>query len=138
MNIALKILCLLFLTQVLFAADFMVIANSRSNLNEISNSDLKKVYLGQLTSINGAKISPSILPTAFRSTQNFINQNIGMSRTEFEIYWMERELSGQATPPKRHTSTDDMIEFIKSNESYIGIMPHKEEVPAGIKSLVLF
>ena len=122
-------------SQFALAADYMVIVNESAGINEINKNDLKQVYLGQKSNVAGVNLTPSILPTAFKATQSFISEGMGMSRAEFEKYWMEKEMSGQATPPKRQTTPNDMINFIKSNPSFIGVIPSSDKAPDGVKAL---
>ncbi len=122
-------------SQFALAADYMVIVSESAGINEINKNDLKQVYLGQKSNVSGVSLTPSILPTAFKATQSFITESMGMSRAEFEKYWMEKEMSGQATPPKRQTTPSDMINFIKSNPSFIGVIPSTDTAPAGVKAL---
>lgn len=122
-------------SQFALASEYIVIVSESTGINEINKNDLKQVYLGQKSNVGGVNLTPSILPTAFKATQSFISEGMGMSRAEFEKYWMEKEMSGQATPPKRQTTPNDMINFIKSNPSYIGVIPGADKAPAGVKAL---
>ena len=134
MKLLLIILTVVF-SQFAMASEYMVIVNQSAGINEINKNDLKQVYLGQKSNVSGTNLTPSILPTAFKATQSFISEGMGMSRAEFEKYWMEKEMSGQATPPKRQTTPNDMVEFIKANPSFIGVIPSSDSVPAGVKAL---
>jgi hypothetical protein len=111
---------LLFAVMVLFTsgqvmAEIVVIVNPKSEVTELSASDIKALYLGkskQLKAFDQAKGSD------IRKT--FMNEVVGKTESQFKAYWSKRIFSGKGSPPKMLSSDAAIKSQVAGSDEAIG------------------
>ena len=120
----------LFSVSEAFSFDFAVIANPGTP--QLSEEDIKAVYLGMLKEAGGVIIKPYLCKEEEAKKSFF--QFLGLKETEFKTIWFSKALAGEGTPP-RELPTDKLIERIKTQKGAIGVIP-KDKIPDGVTVLL--
>lgn len=107
-------------------ADFVVIANAGNTAASISQSELKSVFSANMANFGGSKVQVVMLPATDPTSAAFFS-SIGFSAAEFDRVWLEKALSGQATPPSKKSSAAEVISAVGAAAGGIGIIPKSEE-----------
>ena len=116
-------------------AQAIVIANPGVKASDVSKGDLKDVFTGGATSLNGSQVTPVLLKSG-GTHDEFLAAYIGKNDTAFRAGWRSRVFSGQATMPKSLDSEAAVVEFVAHNAGAIGYIskatPHE-----GVKVLAV-
>lgn len=131
MKKALLTMMTLFLASTrLYASDYFIVLNNGKNIihKTLKKEELKSLYLGYELYINGEKIHLTHLEANNSATEIFLKDIVGMSYREFSAYWRRKLFSGKGMPPKTFKEESEMINFIKKNESSIGVLPKKPDL----------
>jgi hypothetical protein len=92
-------------------AQVAVIVNRANPIQNLSLSDLQRLYLGQsVTFSNGARV---VLVTYPNAESRFYSTALGMTGDRFQRHWMELVFQGQdVTPPKAIANGDEVNRFV--------------------------
>jgi ABC-type phosphate transport system substrate-binding protein len=116
-------------------AQAIVIANPGVKASDVSKGDLKDVFTGGATSLNGSQVTPVLLKSG-GTHDEFLAAYIGKNDTAFRAGWRSLVFSGQATMPKSLDSEAAVVEFVAHNAGAIGYIskatPHE-----GVKVLAV-
>jgi len=93
------------------SAQVAVIVNRSNPIQNLSLSDLQRLYLGQsATFSNGARV---VLVTNPAAQGRFFNTALGMTDDRFQRHWMELVFQGQdVTPPKPIANGEELNRFV--------------------------
>ena len=113
---------LLLIFSVNATAQNAVIVNS-SNTAEISNSDIKKLFLGKRNSFtSGSSATLATIETGNDVREKFNSGVLNKSEAQYTGYWAKLTFTGRATPPKEFASSQAVKEFVASNPDAIGVV----------------
>jgi hypothetical protein len=104
------------------SANFAVVANSSFPGESVSKSELTNIFSGSVTSFQGKKLAIHILPSTDPAAKALFD-SIGLNSSQFEQGWIEKALSGQANPPKKVQTVDEMLSAIGAKDGAIGFIP---------------
>ncbi|HUL49292.1 MAG TPA: hypothetical protein VLT79_04665 [Gemmatimonadales bacterium] len=92
-------------------AQIAVVVNRANPIQNLSLSDLRRLYLGQsVTFANGTRVALVTYPPA---QARFYNTVLGLSEDRFQRHWMELVFQGQdATPPKAIAVGAELNRFV--------------------------
>ena len=119
------------------AEEIVLITNKNTQLKNVSLDNIKKIYMGRPSDIEGDPVHPVMLSMSHSDTKVFIQDYLKMTLFEFDQYWLEKELSGQENTPKNFYSSDKLIEFIKHNKGYIAYIGKNSVKKNGLKVIPL-
>lgn len=110
-----------------FAApsDLVLITGVKNSTDSIRPEDVKRLYKGRLTSIQGQTLRPVNAPTGSMERAVFFNRVLNMSEPDYVGYWYVRKSSGQGEPPVVLSSAAELIDYLKSQPAGIGYLPVK-------------
>jgi len=96
-------------------ADIAVIANKSSSASSLSQSEVKKIFLGKSTSMNPIDQAEG---SATRNT--FYQKAAKKDESQMKAYWSKMIFSGKAVPPE--TAADDAAvkAWVASNKNGVG------------------
>jgi ABC-type phosphate transport system substrate-binding protein len=104
-----------------FAGEPVVIVNSGNPESAISKDEIAKIFTGKIGSwSSGEKIKPCDQKFDSEVAKKFISTMVGKSVNDYQAYWMEKMLSGAASPPKSLASDADVIAYVASEKGAIG------------------
>jgi len=104
--------CSLFLS-----ADIKVITSKGSKITSISKEQLIKIYLKEINTINGIRVTP-IDNSNTKIYNEFYAKLIQKTPKQIHAYWMKEIYRGDKQPPKR-LSDSEVKEKMKSNPAII-------------------
>lgn len=97
-------------------ADFAVITHPTTRAQFINKSDLKQIFTGSKTEWDQTRVLPCRLDSDSAVGRLFLQEAIGMSPSEYERYWLEQELSGRDTAPRKFKRSEDVISYVAQNK----------------------
>lgn len=103
-------------------ASFTVIANSSISSNSISKAELRSLFSAQRVNFGGSRVQVVMLRTKDPIAVAFFS-SIGLSIPEFDRIWLEKALSGQASPPTKKATSREVILVVSTTVGAIGIIP---------------
>ncbi len=129
-------LCFLSITQLAFS-EVAVIVNP-SNNSEISEDDVKRIFLGKLKTFpDGTSVLPVNLSNSDSIREEFDDKALGKSASQIKAYWSKLVFSGKGNPPKEVDSQKEILQLVKDNPAVIGYV-NASSVPAGVKVIAKF
>lgn len=79
------------------AGPIAVVVNSKAKIDDISTSDLRRIFLGEKTQWDGgSKIFAINFPADNELRQKFQSAVIGMSSDEIQKFWMDQKIKGKS------------------------------------------
>ena len=116
-------------------AQVIVIANPSVKASDVSKNDLKDVFTGASTSLDGGSVVP-ILLKAGTAHEEFLQAYIGKNDTAYRAGWRSLVFSGQATMPKSLDGDGAVVDFVAHNPGAIGYIG-KASPHDGVKVLAV-
>jgi len=120
-----KLCLLLLLSLMLHASDYVVIVNKSSHVQNISELQLKMVFLKKSKIINDTTILPINLPFSKRARISFEKNILHMSRKKLKSFWIQQHYLGKRPPIIMH-SAKSIIQFVKKITQAIAYIPKKD------------
>lgn len=125
------VVCLFLVSQ----ASAAVIANEKVSATSLSKDDAKSVFLGAKTSWDGGgKIVLAVLTG--EAGEPIFNDLTGKNAANFQTHWKRLVFTGKAGMPKQFAKVEEVIEFVKSTEGAVGIVPDGTAA-AGTKAIAI-
>jgi ABC-type phosphate transport system substrate-binding protein len=116
-------------------AQAAVIANEKVATATLPKDDAKNILLGSKTSWDGGgKIVLAILTG--EAGDPIVNDLTGKNASNFQTHWKRLVFTGKAGMPKMFTKPEEVVEFVKSTEGALGIVPDGVAA-AGTKAIAL-
>ncbi|WP_334118401.1 hypothetical protein [Limnobacter sp.] len=119
------------------SADVVLVAASNNPIDELETRQVRSLYKGRLTSINGKQLTPlNAVPGSVERNQ-FLASMMELNELDYTGYWHVRRYSGQGTPPKEVESTAELFTILKQQPDGIGYLwipsGTKPKLPDGLK-----
>lgn len=106
-----------------------VVVNS-NNANAIEKSALSSLFLGKQNFWgDGGQVVVAVLKSD-ADADSTLKEITGMSGSRFKNHWQRLAFSGRGQMPKQFSDSASLIEFVKSNEKAIGIVPDSADLSA--------
>ncbi|UAA40238.1 phosphate ABC transporter substrate-binding protein [Paraneptunicella aestuarii] len=116
--ISLLTLCLMISKSAL--AEIAVVV-SASNNNAVSQSEIKRIFLGKLKKFpDGSSVTPINQNAELDLRKAFDEIALGKSASQIKSYWAKEIFSGKGNPPKEVNSDQEVIAEVSSNPNAIG------------------
>ena len=118
-------------------AGFTVVANLDAGLNEISITELKKLYLKKVPLLPNGK--PVIVAGLERgdARNEFIKNVLRRSDASLHAYWSRLMFSGRADPPKLFQTDVELLEYIRRTPGAIGFVDSSVSLGDNVTSVSL-
>lgn len=104
-------------------ANYAVVVSSKSNLTNISKSDISKIFLSKTKDLPNGKKALTVELDQNKSQLEFYKKISRKSKRQLKKYWATIIFTGRGQPPKKLNSVDDIIAFIKKNVNAISYIP---------------
>lgn len=111
--------CLLSAACETFAGDVIVIVNEKGPLVNISDKDIREIYLGEKKIIGDDKISV-LEPKDSKLKEAFLSSLIKMSVKDYRIHWTKKLFQEGLAPPESKESQQEIIDKVKKELNAIG------------------
>jgi len=100
-------------------ADVKVIANPSVGASEISQDDLKAVFLAVKTTIGGSQVEP-VLGKSGRAHDIFLKEYLGKSDATLIAYFRGLVFTGKASMPKMCDSDAEIVAYVARTKGAVG------------------
>jgi len=106
-----KLISAVFLLASLAAAgDWAVVTSPSSPIASISKADLKRVFTGKKSNLDGVKVVPFMLSDANPAAVAFLQDVLEMSSDDYKKFWVDAQVRGDGTAPSlQKTSATAML-----------------------------
>ncbi|WP_457641019.1 hypothetical protein [Persephonella sp.] len=106
------------------ALEIAVVTGNGSKIDNVSKSDLKKIYLKVKRFFKGEKVIPVNLPPNSKVRKIFQEKILEMDNEQLNVYWNEMYFHG-IEPPIVLYSEKAVIKFVKKVKGAIGYINMK-------------
>lgn len=98
---------------------FLVVVSKDSKIEELSKSDISKLFLSKSKSFpNGEKAVPIELNDK-REQIDFYKKTTNKNEKQLAKYWAKMIFTGRGVPPKKFKNISATIDYIKKNKNAI-------------------
>jgi len=115
------------------AGDIAVIANNSIKATEVSDADLRDIFLGEKSSLDGSKAVPVILSKG-ATHQAFLEKHVGKNDAAFRAMWRKQVFTGKGSMPREFDSEEALAAYVGSTPGAIGYVS-SEKAGASVKVL---
>lgn len=123
------------------AAEVYVLSSVALPLNEIELRQLRSIYKGRLSEINGHRLVPLNSVSGTPDREEFLQRLMSSTDLDYTGYWHVRRYSGQGTPPREVDNHEELFASLKQNPEAIGYLwlppGVKPRLPDGLKIIRL-
>jgi len=116
-------------------AQVIVIANPSVKAADVSKNDLRDVFSGAASSLNGSGVTPVLLKSG-GTHDEFLRTYVGKNDTALRAGWRSLVFSGQASMPRSLDSEAAVVEYVAHTAGAVGYIgkatPHE-----GVKVLAV-
>jgi ABC-type phosphate transport system substrate-binding protein len=118
------ILCLVVLPALILAADsYTVVVNLDNAQTSIGKSTLRRIYLGQMSKLNGTKVVPINLPLDSDVARKFLKEVVGKTPQQYKEYWVAQQIKGAGTAPMIQKTAKAVTSTVSQVPGAIGYVP---------------
>jgi hypothetical protein len=110
------------------------VVNKESKLVSVSAADLKRLYTGRLTQLEGVKLVPVNQALDSEPAEKFLKTWVGMTSSEYKEYWVAQQVKGGGVAPmiqKTATNVRMMVGQIPGGLGYL----YPEEADSTVRIL---
>ena len=100
-------------------ADYVVIANVNLGEARVSFSDLKQIYLGTKTSLDGQHVEPVTAQSGPFHTQ-FVSTCLGKTEAGLRNYFRNLVFSGKGNMPRSFATSAEVVSYVSRTAGAIG------------------
>ncbi len=102
--------------------DFVLITSRETPVTELTEVQVKQIYLGKLDRIAGMHIVPLDLRRGDPLRARFVQHYLG-GETFLEDYWLRQKLIGDARPPRVVGDWALVVAYVRRNPGFVGYIP---------------
>ncbi len=117
------------------AADFQVVASKDVEVEQVSEAELKKIFLLEKTTLGTKHVSP-VVQQGGAAHQAFLKQCLGESDQSLQEHYKDLVFTGKASAPKTINSDAAMIAYLSMSKGAIGYVS-AEAIPIGVKKIAV-
>lgn len=104
--------------------DFVVVVNEGVAIESISRSDLRAIYLGDMTRWkDGSAVAFAMLNDGSGVYRSFLHQATGKTPSQFTNYWRRLMFSGKGVVPHEFSDPLKLQQFIAATPGAVGYLP---------------
>jgi ABC-type phosphate transport system substrate-binding protein len=127
---------LFFAESYAIASDVVVVGNKNLSIDTISKDTLKKIFLGEQTTLkDGTKVKFAILKLD-NTDDVFLKEYLYYTSTRFIRHWRSQVFSGKGEMPPTLRSDEDMLKFLNDNSGAIGFVTSGADI-SSVKPLTV-
>ena len=117
------------------AGDVKVIANPSVKVESLSARELKSLYLGEKSSINGAHVEP-VIERRGPAHEAFLRDYLGQTDDELQKYYEALVFTGRGSMPKTVSSDAEVVAYVAKTRGAIGYVGTGASVE-GVRTLAI-
>ena len=133
-QIATALLALVLSAPAAAAEELVVIVNAANPATSLDVKAVRAYFLKTLVSwFDGARVRPVDQSETSPKRAAFLGKVLGMSSTELERYWLQRQYSSTEAPPAKAPDDAEVIRLVKSSKGAIGFVSKDAAAREGVK-----
>lgn len=101
------------------AADVQVIANPAVGVTEIAADDLKDIFLGAKTTLDGSPVQP-VFEQSGATHDTFLKAFVGKSDAALRNHFKTLVFTGKGTQPKAFATDAEVVKYVAATRGAIG------------------
>jgi len=101
------------------AQDVVVVANQGVHVSEITDADLRAIFMGTRTRFADGSHAVPVTLKGGPAHEVFLKKHLGESPEEFRAQWRKEIFTGQGAMPKAFDSESALIEYVASTPGAI-------------------
>ena len=117
------------------AGDVKVIANPSVKVESISARELKSLYLGEKSSINGTHVEP-VIERRGPAHEAFLRDYLGQTDDQLQKYYEALVFTGRGSMPKTVSSDAEVVAYVAKTRGAIGYVGTGASVE-GVRTLAV-
>jgi TonB family protein len=117
------------------AGDVKVIANPSVKVESISARELKSLYLGEKSSINGTHVEP-VIERRGPAHEAFLRDYLGQTDDQLRKYYEALVFTGRGSMPKTVSSDAEVVAYVAKTRGAIGYVGTAASVE-GVRTLAI-
>jgi hypothetical protein len=102
------------------AQDVVVVANRGVQISEISNADLRAIFMGTRTRFADGSHAVPVTLKGGPVHEVFLKNHLGEGPEEFRSQWRKVVFTGQGAMPKAFDSESALIEYVAATPGAVG------------------
>jgi ABC-type phosphate transport system substrate-binding protein len=116
------------------AQDVVLVANTSVQISEITNADLRAIFIGTKTRFSDGSHAIPVILRGGAAHEVFLKNHIGESPEEFRAQWRKLIFTGQSAMPKAFDSESALIKYVAATPGAVGYVS-RVSPQDGVKSL---
>ena len=128
---------LFLMTPLMSQADIAMVASKGSTLSDVAQKDVRLLYLGKRSEIDGVAAVPVALPFSHISSLEFGEIVLNKTKKQLHTYWGKLIFTGKGTPPKEVMSAAEVKQWIVENSKGVGYI-NISDVDDSVKVIAVF
>ena len=117
------------------AGDVKVIANPSVKVESLSARELKSLYLGEKSSINGTHVEP-VIERRGPAHEAFLRDYLGQTDDQLQKYYEALVFTGRGSMPKTVSSDAEVVAYVAKTRGAIGYVGTGASVE-GVRTLAI-
>jgi hypothetical protein len=102
------------------AQDVVLVANKGVQISEISNADLRAIFMGTRTRFADGSHAVPVTLKGGPAHEVFLKNHVGEGPEEFRSQWRKVVFTGQGAMPKAFDSESALIEYVAATPGAVG------------------
>jgi ABC-type phosphate transport system substrate-binding protein len=123
------------------SAEVHVVTSVNLPINEIEVRELRSIYKGRLSQVNGHRLTPLNAAPGTTDRDAFLEHIMNANELDYTGYWHVRRYTGQGTPPAEVNNKEELFATLKQKSDAIGYLwvppGGKPNLPEGLKLIRL-
>jgi hypothetical protein len=111
-----------------------IVAAKNFPVDNLSFSDLKRLYMGDPIDAHGKRVIPLALPNRSQERTAFDEIVLGMTSDVAARYWVDRKIRGESGPPKAIDSPQILLRVVDKLDGSLGYV-RTDAIPGNVKVL---
>lgn len=131
------IACSIFISNQILAQGSLIV-NVQNELNLLSVSEVKYIFLGKKTKWSGGgHISACFQKRSDMTGNEFFENVIKKDFVNYRRYWNKRLFAGNGVQPRSYETSEEVIQYVRSNKGTICYVDEITELPDKVKVLAM-
>jgi hypothetical protein len=102
------------------AQDIVVVANKGVQISEISDADLRAIFMGKRTRFADGSHAVPVTLKGGPAHEVFLKNHVGESPEEFRTQWRKEIFTGLGAMPKAFDSESALIDYVAATPGAVG------------------
>jgi hypothetical protein len=102
------------------AQDVVLVANKGVRISEITNADLRAIFMGTKTRFSDGSHAVPVILKGGPVHEVFLRNHVGEGPEEFRADWRKLVFTGQGAMPKVFDSESALIEYVAATPGAVG------------------